>query len=86
MTDPASLKGTASRLPRIDIAVLTAENGIAGPVEEVTADFAGKQMERNCFGAVNTLNAVLPEMRRQHSGCVLFASSPLPSFRGICLP
>ncbi len=45
-------------------------------MEEVTADFAGKQMERNCFGAVNTLNAVLPEMRRQHSGCVLFASSP----------
>ena len=45
-------------------------------MEEVTADFAGKQMERNCFGAVNMLNAVLPEMRRQHSGCVLFASSP----------
>ncbi len=45
-------------------------------MEEVTADFVGKQMERNCFGAVNTLNAVLPEMRRQHSGCVLFASSP----------
>ncbi|MGN1024275.1 MAG: SDR family oxidoreductase [Lachnospiraceae bacterium] len=75
VTDPASLQEVVSALPGIDIAVLAAGNGIAGPVEEVTADFAKKQMEVNYFGAINTCNVILPIMRRAGSGRVIFISS-----------
>lgn len=75
VTDVTSLREAVSGLPRIDIAVLAAGNGIAGPVEEVTSFLARAQMEVNYFGAVNTCNAVLPMMRKAGHGRVIFISS-----------
>lgn len=77
VTDLSSLQEVLTSLPsgRVDICVLAAGNGIAGPVEEVGSDLAKKQLEVNYFGAVNTCNAVLPLMRKQGGGHMIFISS-----------
>jgi len=73
--DDASVRAAVGevieREGRVDILVNCAGYVLAGAVEETSIDEARAQMETNFFGAVRTLQAVLPEMRRQRSGLII---------------
>ncbi len=60
---------------RIDVLVANAGYGLAGGVEEVTEAEARDQVEVNLFGALWSIQAVLPTMRAQGSGHILPISS-----------
>ena len=60
---------------RIDILINNAGYGISGAIEFTPTEEAKKQFDVNFFGMVNVNRAVLPIMRRQHSGRILNLSS-----------
>jgi NAD(P)-dependent dehydrogenase (short-subunit alcohol dehydrogenase family) len=65
----------AGTVGRIDVLVANAGYGLAGGVEEVTEAEARQQVEVNLFGALWTMQAVLPTMRAQRRGHLLPISS-----------
>lgn len=67
----AAVDYVMSRHGRIDIVVNAAGRGIAGAIEETTAEEAKEQFEVCFFGAVRLLNCVLPVMRTQGSGMII---------------
>ncbi len=60
---------------RIDLLISNAGMGISGPIEFTTEDDARRIFDVNFFGAVNISQAVLPRMREQRSGRIIFVSS-----------
>lgn len=64
---------------RIDVHVANAGYGLAGGVEEVTEAEARDQIEVNLFGALWSMQAVLPTMRAQGRGHLL----PISSMGGV---
>lgn len=71
---------------RVDVLVNAAGSGIAGAIEETTAEEAKAQFEVCYFGVVRMLNHVLPHMRAAGRGTVINIGSiasfaPLP-FQG----
>ena len=60
---------------RIDVLVANAGYGLGGGVEEVTEAEARDQIEVNLFGALWSIQAVLPTMRAQGSGHIVPISS-----------
>ncbi|MGV8945980.1 MAG: SDR family oxidoreductase [Lutibacter sp.] len=72
---------------RIDILINNAGMGITGAIEDTPTDEMRKVFETNFFGAIEMMKAVLPQMRKQHSGLIVNVTSiagymGLP-FRGI---
>lgn len=65
----------AAETGRIDVLVANAGYGLAGGVEEVTEQQARRQVEVNLFGALWSMQAVLPTMRAQRRGHLLAISS-----------
>ncbi|MBQ9687396.1 MAG: SDR family NAD(P)-dependent oxidoreductase [Oscillospiraceae bacterium] len=65
----------ASREGRIDILVNNAGFGISGAAETTQSAASHRQLEVNLFGADNAVRAVLPYMRQQRHGRILFMSS-----------
>lgn len=59
----------------IDVAISNAGFGISGAVEFTDINDAKRQMDVNFFGALNMAQAVLPTMRKQQAGRILFTSS-----------
>lgn len=59
----------------VDILISNAGFGISGAVEFTKTEDAKRQFDVNFFGALNIVKAVLPVMRQQHSGRIVFTSS-----------
>lgn len=60
---------------RIDVLISNAGYGISGPVEFTDTTDAKCQFDVNFFGGMNIVKAVLPQMRRQKQGTIIFVSS-----------
>ena len=59
----------------IDISVNNAGFGLFGALEDQSMEHIKKQFEANLFGAVRTIQQVLPIMRNQRSGTIVNVSS-----------
>jgi NAD(P)-dependent dehydrogenase (short-subunit alcohol dehydrogenase family) len=65
----------ADHFGRIDVLVNNAGYGLLAAVEEATAREIKQNYEVNVFGTLNVIRAILPYMRKQHSGHVINISS-----------
>lgn len=60
---------------RIDVFISNAGFGISGAVEFTDIKAAERQMDVNFLGAVRLTQAVLPQLRQQRSGRIIYTSS-----------
>lgn len=60
---------------RIDVLVNNAGYGLLGYFEESSEQQIRKQFETNVFGTMRLTKAILPVMRKQHSGTIVSVSS-----------
>ncbi len=60
---------------KIDVVISNAGFGISGPVEFTDPAEAEHQMDVNFMGAVRFTQAILPALRRQHAGRLVYTSS-----------
>ncbi len=60
---------------KIDVVYSNAGFPIAGPVEETPIDKVHEQFDTNVFGAARVARAVLPHMRKQNCGRIIFTTS-----------
>ena len=78
VTQPPTLAGAASRIERdgITLAGVVCNAGVAlgGPAESVPLDEWRQTFEVNCIGAIATLQAMLPLLRKSPSRIVLVGS------------
>ena len=71
----AAVDEVARREGRIDLLCANAGMGISGPVEFASPEATHKIMNVNFFGQVYAAQSVLPYMRKQRSGTIVFTSS-----------
>ena len=60
---------------KLDVLINNAGVGITGPIEEISEIEIKRNFETNFFGPINTIKAVLPQMRKQNSGLVINITS-----------
>ena len=79
VTDDASVEravdAAVNKAGRIDVAINNAGYYLSGLGEAVTTEQAQRLMDTNFLGAVRVNRAVLPHMRRQRSGVLMYISS-----------
>ena len=77
--DPTSIKIATDKVIKkeghIDILINNAGMGISGAIEDFSVEDIKLQMGTNVMGVVNTVQAVLPSMRRRMSGLIINFSS-----------
>ncbi len=80
----ATIEDGIATFGKIDVLVNNAGYGSLGAIEELSDALVRQQYEVNVFGVLDMTRAVLPHMRRQHSGHILNLSSVggLVSFPG----
>jgi short-subunit dehydrogenase len=64
-----------SQTDSIDVVISNAGFGISGSVEFTDIREAERQMDVNFMGAVRLVQAILPQLRKQHGGRIIFTSS-----------
>jgi NAD(P)-dependent dehydrogenase (short-subunit alcohol dehydrogenase family) len=81
VTDDASAEAAVEQViqqaGRIDVLVNNAGSAFFGPTETFTLEQVRQQLDTNFFGIVRMNRAVLPHMRRQGSGLLVYISSVL---------
>ncbi|CDF78818.1 short chain dehydrogenase/reductase SDR [Formosa agariphila KMM 3901] len=60
---------------RIDVLINNAGVGITGPLEEIPLEEMKSHFDTNFFGPLEVIKAVLPQMRKQHSGLIINVTS-----------
>lgn len=60
---------------RIDVLINNAGVGITGPLEEIPLEEIKNNFDTNVFGPIETMKAVLPQMRIQKSGLIINITS-----------
>ena len=75
VTDEAATKAFIEGLPEVDIAVLCAGMGVAGPAETAPSGLTRKQMEVNYFGTLNAAQPCLSKMRARGGGLLIIIGS-----------
>lgn len=75
VTDEKAVREFVEGLPGVDIAVLCAGMGVAGPAESTPAEMTRKQIEVNYFGTLNAAQPCLTRMREQRRGLLLVIGS-----------
>ena len=75
VTDEKATREFIEKLPGVDIAVLCAGMGVAGPAETTPADMTRQQMEVNYFGTLNAAQPCLTRMRAQGKGLLIVIGS-----------
>lgn len=79
VTDPEQTRAAArqvlEQVGTIDVLISNAGYGISGAIEFTTPEDAHRQMDVNFFGALNSVQAVLPHMRERKAGRIIFTSS-----------
>jgi NAD(P)-dependent dehydrogenase (short-subunit alcohol dehydrogenase family) len=79
ITKPADAKSAVNaaveRFGRIDVLVNNAASFYAGFFEELTPEQMDLQLQTSLIGPMNVTRAVLPVMRKQHSGHIISISS-----------
>lgn len=79
LSDPGSIKACVAEVEAetggIDLMVNNAAITIVAPGEELPLERAEEMMQINFFGVVRLVNAVLPGMRHQGGGHLIFVSS-----------
>ncbi|MBW8733012.1 MAG: SDR family NAD(P)-dependent oxidoreductase [Asticcacaulis sp.] len=74
-TIAAAVDAAVERFGGIDVLINNAGYGLVGALEETPAEEWQDVFRTNLFGAVETMRAVLPVMRRQRSGTIVNISS-----------
>jgi NAD(P)-dependent dehydrogenase (short-subunit alcohol dehydrogenase family) len=69
------INGVLEKEGRIDVLINNAGMHTGGPVEMIADDLIRLQMETNFMGAVHTVKAVLPSMRRLKGGTIMNIAS-----------
>ncbi|MBQ6315786.1 MAG: SDR family oxidoreductase [Mogibacterium sp.] len=75
VTDEAAVREFVDALDRVDIAVLCAGMGVAGPAETTPQEMTRRQMDVNYFGTINVAQPCLTKMRRQGRGLLIVIGS-----------
>ena len=75
VTDETAVRELVDNLPGVDIAVLCAGMGVAGPAETTSSELTRRQMEVNYFGTLNAAQPCLTRMRRQKRGLLIVIGS-----------
>ena len=75
VTDETATREFIEKLPEVDIAVLCAGMGVAGPAETAPSELTRKQMEVNYFGTLNAAQPCLTRMRAQGNGLLIIIGS-----------
>ena len=77
--NPYSIQEAVDRIlaeqGRIDVLINNAGVGITGPLEEIPRDEVENHFSVNLYGPVEMIKAVLPPMRKQHSGLIINITS-----------
>jgi NAD(P)-dependent dehydrogenase (short-subunit alcohol dehydrogenase family) len=71
----AAVRAAVERFGRIDVLVNNAASFYAGYFEELTPEQMERQLATSLSGPMNVTRAVLPVMRKQHSGLIISISS-----------
>ena len=75
VTDEQATREFIEGLPDVDIAVLCAGMGVAGPAETAPSELTRKQMEVNYFGTLNAAQPCLTKMRARGNGLLIIIGS-----------
>uniref|UniRef100_A0A8C3BXT9 Hydroxysteroid 17-beta dehydrogenase 1 n=1 Tax=Cairina moschata TaxID=8855 RepID=A0A8C3BXT9_CAIMO len=77
VTDPRSLAAAAQRVQgqRLDVLVCNAGVGLMGPLETCSEQAMRTVFEVNLFGAIRTIQAFLPAMKRRRAGRIVVTGS-----------
>ena len=74
-TVQAAIEQVISEQGHIDVLINNAGFGISGPIEFTKLEDAKKQFDVNFFGALTVVKAVVPYMRKENKGRIVFVSS-----------
>jgi NAD(P)-dependent dehydrogenase (short-subunit alcohol dehydrogenase family) len=71
----SAIKAAVDKFSRVDVLVNNAASFYAGFFEELTPEQMDLQLQTSLYGPMNVTRAVLPVMRKQHSGHIISISS-----------